>query len=222
MPRTWLHTLLACPSDSEEITLRNHRIYGTMLGIFLSPKVVWISQRNRFFPELFPDLDLSFYSLSQRVWWFILYVQTFGHTGFWVCLWGCFWRNWQPAWSRLATLPTPACRPLWVASSNQLKVHMEQKGWPSHESFLPDWVFSCLLTWTEMSALPGTWACWPLDWNYTIGSPGSPPCWLLAWDLSASIIVWVSSRECPPYNRESDDVCFGSLTPSLPSPPAES
>lgn len=38
-----------------------------MFGIFLAPKVVLIGHSNSFFPEMFPDLNLLFYSLSQRV-----------------------------------------------------------------------------------------------------------------------------------------------------------
>lgn len=52
------------------------------------------------------------------------------------------------------------------------------------------WAFSCLWTWTEASALPGSQTCWPLDWNY-ISSAAAPACHftLQTLGLPASVTV---------------------------------
>lgn len=106
----------------------------------------------------------------------------------------------------------------WVAYSSQLKVWIEQKGWPSHEfkRILPragTLVLSCCQTWTETLALPETTSL------ALVGLQLADYRW---WDLSASVAVGASSQGCPPCDSERDGVCFGFLPPSFPSPPVES
>ena len=43
--------------------------------------------------------------------------------------------------------------------------------------------FSCLLTWTETSALPEFQSCWPLDWYCAISSLGSSAYWMQILEL---------------------------------------
>lgn len=71
---------------------------------------------------------------------------------------------------------------MWESSSNQLNRTKRRPGkWEGLSSCCTSlsWdmvFFSCLWTQTETSALPGSLACRPSDWNYTVSCLESPAC----------------------------------------------
>lgn len=94
--------------------------------------------------------------------------QIFGQTLFWVFLWVCFGMRLIfkcVDWVKQIFLPNVR------ASSNDLKVCIEQRGWPSLSRRVS--IACLLLNWNY--SLPGSRACRPSDCNHTISSPGLRP-----------------------------------------------
>lgn len=162
--------------------LRDHSIYGAMFGI-LGTQGGTNSVTVSFFPELFPDLDLPFYSLSQRVWWSIFCVnltgpwlaQTFGQTVFWACLWGCFWKNCSlfnvgsliqsvEGLNRTKRLTLPRIK--------------ENSSWLTVLSWVGHWFSPAFILELKYHFLLGFEPA-DLGWNHTTGSPEFPARWRL-------------------------------------------